>query len=87
MLRGARGVIVRNEKVLLGKRLKRASFDGLWCTFGGAVELRETLEQVLKRELSEELGIDITEREFLTVTQTVAEDDLGGIMQLHYLVR
>jgi len=58
VLRGARAVIVRNEKVLLGKRLKRASFYGLWCTLGGVVELRETLEQALKRELSEELGID-----------------------------
>jgi len=77
MLRGARGVIDRNEKVLLGKRLKRDSFYGLWCTFGGAVEPGETPEQALKRELKEELGMNITEPESLTVIETVAEDYLG----------
>ena len=87
MLRGARGVIDRNEKVLLGKRLKRDSFYGLWCTFGGAVEPGETPEQALKRQLKEELGIDITEPEFLTVIETVAEDDPSETVQLHYLVR
>ena len=86
MLRGARGVIIRNGKVLLGKRLKRDSFYGLWCTFGGGVEAVETPEQALKRELNEELGIDITEPEFLTVIETVAQDDPGETLELHYFL-
>lgn len=86
MLRGARGVIARNEKVFLGKRLERDSFHGLSCTFGGAVELTETPEQTLKRELKEELRIDITEPEFLTVIEAVAEDDPGETVLLHYFL-
>lgn len=59
MRQGARAIIMKRGKILLGKRLKKDSFYGQWCTFGGVSEINETPEQTLKRELSEELGIDI----------------------------
>jgi hypothetical protein len=38
MQKGARAIILKDGKILLGKRLKKDSFYRLWCTFGGMVE-------------------------------------------------
>lgn len=46
------------DEVLLAKRASEPA-KGLWDLPGGFVELNETLEQNVRRELKEELGIDI----------------------------
>jgi len=52
------GVLFRGESVLLGKRATtRAYYPGVWDFPGGHVEVGETSEQTLVRELGEELGI------------------------------
>ena len=86
MLRGARAVIVMDGEVLLGKRLKKDSFFGLWCTFGGGVEEGESPEQALKRELGEELGIEPLNPRFLAMIEAPAEDDPGETVELHYFL-
>ncbi len=86
MLKGVRVVILKDGKVLLGERLKRDSFYGLWCTFGGAVEEGETLEQALKRELNEELGIEALNPKFLTMLKTTATDDVSETLELYYFL-
>ena len=50
-----RAHVVDGERVLLG--LRRAS--GQWSTFGGWIEADESVEEALRRELHEELGIDV----------------------------
>jgi 8-oxo-dGTP diphosphatase len=40
-------------------------FEGMWEFPGGKIELGETAESALKREIQEELGIDITVDKFL----------------------
>ena len=50
--------IIYNEaenKILLEKRTD----NGMWCVPGGAIELGETLEEALRREVKEETFLDI----------------------------
>lgn len=51
-------LIDRDGKVLIAQRPEGKSMAGLWEFPGGKVELGETPEQALIRELQEELGID-----------------------------
>lgn len=87
MREGARGIILKDGKILLGKRLKADSFQGLWCTFGGYIEKGETASEALTRELNEELGIDSVTAELLTVTENVVDNDLQSLRLHYYLVR
>jgi ADP-ribose pyrophosphatase YjhB (NUDIX family) len=52
---GANAVIIQHNKILLGKRAD----NGLWDTFGGLVEVGETLAEAAVREANEEVGIDV----------------------------
>jgi mutator protein MutT len=50
------------EKILLLKRSnKNKSFKGLWQLPGGKVEKNEVIEEALKREIEEEIGIKLCE--------------------------
>ena len=54
----AAGVLRRENKVLIGKRPESGTLGGLWEFPGGKIELGESPELALRRELQEELGID-----------------------------
>jgi 8-oxo-dGTP diphosphatase len=51
-------LIIKGGKILLGKR-KSAHGDGEYGGPGGHLELGETIEQCILRELSEEAGTDL----------------------------
>ncbi len=52
--------LIKNGKVLLTRRVdKKVKFNGKWQLPGGVWEPNETIEQALKREIKEELGIDL----------------------------
>ncbi|MBE9549642.1 MAG: 8-oxo-dGTP diphosphatase MutT [Proteobacteria bacterium] len=68
--------IIRNSKgqILLGQRRPGTHLEGLWEFPGGKVEANETLEQALKRELEEELGIQVsTSQPLITVEHQYPE--------------
>ena len=54
-LAGSSAVIFENQKVLLGRRVD----NGLWGTFGGLVEVGETLAEAAVREAFEEVGLEV----------------------------
>lgn len=87
MHQGARAIILRKGKILLGRRLKKDSFYSQWCTFGGISKINETAEQTLKRELSEELGIDIVNPKLVTVVEDELPEVKGKLRQYFYLVK
>lgn len=56
------GALIQNDRgeILLALRSQQAKNErGLWEIPGGAVEFGETLEQALKREIREEIGVEI----------------------------
>lgn len=87
MRHGARAIILQDGKILLGKRLKKDSFYGQWCTFGGLSEADETPEQTLKRELAEELGIRAINPALITVVENELHEAKGRLRQHFYLVK
>ncbi len=60
---GANAVIIQNNKILLGKRAD----NGLWDTFGGLVEVGETLAEAAVREAKEEAGIEVRALKLMAV--------------------
>src|SRR5271170_4934622 len=59
----AAGLVFRDGKLLITRRLPEAHLGGLWEFPGGKREAGESFEQCLARELGEELGIEVQVRE------------------------
>jgi A/G-specific adenine glycosylase len=53
------GIIWKGDRLLITLRPPRGLLGGLWEFPGGTLEAGETLQDCLKREIREELGIDI----------------------------
>ncbi|NCP07595.1 (deoxy)nucleoside triphosphate pyrophosphohydrolase [bacterium] len=58
-LRVAAGLILRNGRYLITKRPRASFMGGYWEFPGGKREQGETIEECLRRELVEELGVEI----------------------------
>lgn len=71
------GVVINTDcQVLIALRPAHASLAGLWEFPGGKIEANETVVQALKRELFEEVGIEVLETEALMTTEYV--DDISS---------
>jgi|SRR3989344_5030443 len=57
-------ILYLDNKILLGKRAKEP-FKGMWSIVGGKVEEDETIEDCVRREIKEELGLEIENLKFL----------------------
>jgi ADP-ribose pyrophosphatase YjhB (NUDIX family) len=70
--------IFRAGKVLIVRR-GRAPSKGVYTLPGGGVELGESLEQAVIREVHEETALDIEPVELVGFRQVIARDDAGRI--------
>lgn len=61
----AAGVVFKNNRLLITRRKKDDYLGGLWEFPGGKRKPGETFEECLKRELMEELGIEVKVGELL----------------------
>ena len=80
---GVGGVVVRDGQVLLIRRGKPPLY-GRWVVPGGTVELGETLEEALVREMEEETSLRVEPIEVLTVFDRIERD--GERVVYHYVI-
>ncbi len=64
----AAGVIIERGRVLLAQRKPGTHLEGAWELPGGKVEDGEDPRGALRRELAEELGIDVSVGDVIEVT-------------------
>ena len=81
---GAAAVVIHDGRVVLIRR-GQAPSAGEWSIPGGAVELGESIESALRREVREETGLDIAVGRFLEVFERVEHDDDGAV-RFHFVV-
>jgi ADP-ribose pyrophosphatase YjhB (NUDIX family) len=81
---GVGGVIFDGASVLLAQRGQEPG-KGTWSLPGGAVELGEKLIDALKREIREEIGIEIEVGGLIRVLDRIIQDEEKRI-RYHYVI-
>ena len=70
---GVGAMIVRDERVLMGRRMS-GQRPGWYGWIGGKLEFGETLQQCARREAREEAGIEIANLRLLCISSIIVED-------------
>lgn len=72
-------VFRRNEKVLEVLLIQRKNypFEGIWALPGGFVDMEETTEEAVVRELEEETGLQFSDFKQLHTFSTIGRDPRG----------
>ena len=81
---GVGAIIVSEGKILLEKRKNEPS-RGKWSIPGGLVELGESVEQAVIREVKEETGLDVEALCLVDVVDNVNLDARGKV-KYHYVI-
>ena len=68
---------MHQDEVLLVRRGNEPQ-KGLWSVPGGALELGESLEQGVQREVLEETGLEVRVLQFAEVFERIMTDDSGA---------
>jgi len=76
--------VIEEGKALLIRR-GAPPLEGEWSIPGGALEVGETLEQGVRRELSEETGLDVRVLELIEAFGRMLRDAEGRV-QYHYVI-
>jgi 8-oxo-dGTP diphosphatase len=78
------GVIIEGGRVLLTQRKAGAHLEGAWEFPGGKVHDGEDPRQALRRELREELGLDVAVGEIVEVTFHRYEEEKKSVLLLFF---
>ena len=81
---GIGAVIICNGKILLEKR-KSEPGRGKWTIPGGLVELGESVEQTVMREVREETSLEVEDPKLIDVVNSVTTDENGKI-KYHFVI-
>ncbi len=81
---GVGAIIFRGEEVLLVKRGREPAL-GKWSVPGGLVELGEGLDAAIRREVMEEVGLEIRVIDLVAALDRVMFDGNGRI-EYHYIL-
>ena len=83
-LAGVAAIVFRGSEVLLIKR-GRAPALGKWSVPGGLVELGESLEAAVRREVMEEVGLEVKAIDLVAALDRVIFDRNGRV-EYHYIL-
>jgi 8-oxo-dGTP diphosphatase len=81
---GVGGVVVDNRHVLLVKR-GHAPLLGEWSLPGGSVEVGETLEEAVVREVAEETGLTVSVGPVIEVFDRI-QRSADGLIEYHFVI-
>jgi len=81
---GVGAVILRDDDVLLVRRGKEP-LKGVWSLPGGALELGENLEAGIRREIREEVGLEVEIGPIVEVFERITPDEKGAV-RYHYVL-
>jgi 8-oxo-dGTP diphosphatase len=81
---GVGAVIVCNGKILLEKR-KSEPGRGKWSIPGGLVELSESAEQTVMREVKEETNLEVEQPKLIDVVNNITPDE-NGRTKYHFVI-
>jgi 8-oxo-dGTP diphosphatase len=79
------GAIIFDAQRVLTILRKHAPMQGEWSLPGGVVEVGETLEDGIKREVLEETGLTVEPTATVGVFDRIAHDEVGRV-QFHYVL-
>jgi 8-oxo-dGTP diphosphatase len=83
--------VVKNKKgdrfLIIKRNLNEVAYPGKWALPGGKVEMGETIMDTLKREVKEEVGIEIEDDKRFLLDFTFTRPDGINVIGLCFLVR
>ncbi|MGC9780375.1 MAG: NUDIX hydrolase [Candidatus Heimdallarchaeota archaeon] len=78
------GILYQNDKIVLIKRAGRI-FHDYWALPAGSLDEGETVEKTLKREMLEELSVDVQPLEILGVYSESDRDPRGHVITVVFI--
>jgi len=81
---GVGAIILDADKILLEKR-RNSPGKGKWSIPGGLVDLGETVEEAVIREVKEETGLEVHDPRLVDVVNYVSLDEKGSVLY-HYVI-